>query len=117
MDQSLLLHTCNMTDRNEDSFGRLLAVVLSEGSGVPDVPHAWRLGGITSVREVGEWVECGVYDAHRAGVLRAAGIRPQDIAGIKCQNGVLLGRAYALGVIGLNELVDIVGCEKLEGTG
>lgn len=103
---------------SKDSFGRLLAALLHEVErGAHEVPPAWRLGGIHTVDEMMEWVECGVCDAHRAGILRAAGIETAEIRSIVCENGIRLGRAFAVGTIGLSDVVDAVLNDRTKRTG
>lgn len=68
----------------------------------------WRLGGISTRTELSEWVECGVIDAYRAGVLKAAGLAPTDLDGLTDDEGRSVGEAFALGHLGISDVVALV---------
>lgn len=74
----------------------------------------WRLGGISTRAELAEWVECGVIDAYRAGVLKAAGLTPLDLVGLTDDEGRSVGEAFALGELGIFDVVALV--TKRRGT-
>ena len=63
---------------------------------------SWRFAGIDHDDEIEQWRSVGVFDPQRAGLLRAAGVTPDDIAALPEVGGCSAGVAYALGELSLS---------------
>jgi len=81
-----------------------------------EVPAPWRAARITSAAEVLQWVRAGVFDGYSAGLLKAAGIMPSDLDELMHRN-VPLGFSFAVGNIGLDEVVALVKTSDLTRAG
>lgn len=76
------------------------------GRSIEAVTTTWRFAGIVEPSEVRAWLDVGVFDGHRAGLLRMAGITPEDLAAVP--EGRRIGFDFAIGVLSLAEITNIV---------
>lgn len=96
-------------EREIDAIVAALARWASGDSGsLEAISATWRLAGIQSSREAESWIHAGVFDGHRAGVLRLAGIMPEDIAGLMYDDERSLGFAFAMGQIGVVDVREAI---------
>lgn len=78
--------------------------------------HRWRLAGITHQDEVDAWRESGVFDGHRAGLLRAAGITPRDVHRLDELMGTSIGYEFAIGRLSVRDVVGMLdACRSRAG--
>lgn len=52
------------------------------------------------------WIEVGIFDGHRAGLLKLAGVGADDLAAIP--DGHKLGFAFAMGQLSVTEVCNLV---------
>jgi hypothetical protein len=83
------------------------------GHSVEVVAATWRFAGIASVAEVEAWLEVGVFDGHRAGMLKLAGITPDELA--RAHDPYALGFAFAVGELSIAELRSLVAAFRATG--
>lgn len=76
------------------------------GHTVELVTKSWRFAGISNLVEVRAWIAVGVFDGHRAGLLKMAGVEPQHLAGVP--DARRLGLAFALGEVSLAEVKSLI---------
>src|SRR5678816_4558920 len=69
----------------------------AERGGMPAeaVAGTWRFAGIVDLEEVMTWLDVGIFDGHRAGLLKMAGVTPNQLAALP--NARQLGLEFALG--------------------
>lgn len=76
------------------------------GHTVEVVTKSWRFAGIADLVEVRAWIAVGVFDGHRAGLLKMAGVDPQHLAGVP--DARRLGVAFALGEVSVSEVKSLI---------
>lgn len=95
-----------------DAHPRSIEVILSQlaeedraGLPVASVAATWRFACVVDPEEVAEWVDVGVFDGHRAGLLKAAGIGAEDLVGLPSHGQYTIGFAYATGELSLDAVI------------
>lgn len=74
--------------------------------------HRWRLAGVTHQDEVDAWRASGVFDGHRAGLLRAAGVTPRDVQRLDETMGWSIGYEFAIGRLSVRDVVGMLAACK-----
>lgn len=94
------------TKRTLESLVAALDEASRHGRSVAAVTSTWRFAGIVDPNEVRAWLDVGVFDGHRAGLLRMAGVGPGDLAALP--EGRRLGFDFAIGKLSIAELANLV---------
>lgn len=108
MAQGLLLRTFVVMPKELD----LETLVASQLAGNADVPPpaavaaTWRFAGIVDLAEVRSWLDVGVFDGHRAGLLRMAGVHPRQLGALPDPRRV--GMAFAMGELSVSEVWNLI---------
>lgn len=90
----------------------LESLVASHLAGHTEVPPAaavaatWRFAGIVDLAEVRAWLAVGVFDGHRAGLLRMAGVHPRQLGLVP--DGRRIGVAFAMGQLSVSEVWNLI---------
>lgn len=75
------------------------------GLPVTAVAATWRLAGVVDPEDVAGWIDVGVFDGQRAGLLTAAGICAGDLRGLPSHGQYTVGFAYAMGELSLDAVI------------
>jgi len=78
------------------------------GQSVEEITSTWRFAGILDTAEVAAWLRVGVFDGHRAGLLRMAGVRASDLERLPRAEGRPLGFAFAMGQLSVKALIGAI---------
>jgi hypothetical protein len=76
------------------------------GQPAEKVAASWRFAGIVDADEVKAWTEVGVFDGHRAGLLKLAGVEASQIAALV--DARKLGLAFAMGELSVREVCNLI---------
>lgn len=76
------------------------------GQSIAAVASTWRFAGIVDTGEVRAWLDVGVFDGHRAGLLRMAGVDPRALRAHP--DAKRLGFDFAIGKLSIGEIVRVV---------
>jgi hypothetical protein len=93
--------TAAKSERLEDVVAQLEE---SERAGrtVEQIASTWRFAGVNDPAEVYAWLDVGVVDGHRAGLLRLAGVTPNQM--LRLQDSRNVGVAFSMGVLSVSDV-------------
>jgi hypothetical protein len=89
-----------------DALVAALADIERAGKPVAEVAASWRFSGIEDPSEVREWLDVGVFDGHRAGLLKLSGVEARHLAAVP--DARKLGLAFSIGELSVTEVSNLV---------